>query len=386
MKRLLASLLTITIMFTFCFSCDSFAEEHNFGGMNDANLREYIADTLYDTLLDGLDSDQYAVTNVQTVYISQEYIDELEYNSQMNVYFGYSLSDLDSQFEGTRYVFTLGDDGQTTVKAFENYDDTYNQVIRNVAIGTGVIVVCVTVSAVTAGAGAPAVSMIFAVAAKTGTTCALSGAALGGISSGIINGIQTGDMDQALKAAAVGASEGFKWGAITGAISGAATEGIGLYRATLAPDSTLTMNDVALIQKESKLPLSFIKYMHSMEEYNLYKEFGLKAVNINGTLAYVQPETIDFSLTDQFGRTNRDLIKNGLSPVDKYGAPYELHHVGQNPDSPLAILTQAQHRGKGHFSTLHYNTGSSESEIEREVFEKAKDVFWMEYLKMFGGT
>ena len=257
MKRYCSILLAATIFFSFCLCARGYAEEPSFRGMNDINVRNYIADTLYDSLLDNLDSDQYAVTNVQTVYISQEYIDELAYNSQMNVYFGYTLEELDDQFKDTRFIFTLGEDGRTVVKEFENYDDTYDQVIQNVAVGTGVILVCVTVSAVSAGVGAPAVSMIFAVAAKTGATCAASGTALGGISAGILTGIQSGNMEEALKAAALRGSEGYKWGAITGVITGAASEGIGLYRATLSSGSKLTMNDVAMIQKESKLPLSF---------------------------------------------------------------------------------------------------------------------------------
>lgn len=96
--------------------------------------------------------------------------------------------------------------------------------LKNVAIGTGVILVCVTVSLVTGGLGAPAVSMIFAASAKTGTVMALSGGAMGGISAGIVTGVQTGDMEQALKAAALAGSEGYKWGAITGVISGGASE------------------------------------------------------------------------------------------------------------------------------------------------------------------
>ena len=55
-------------------------------------------------------------------------------------------------------MFTLGDDGDTIVTAFEAYDDTYEKVIKNVAIGTGVILICVTVSIVSEGFGVPAVS------------------------------------------------------------------------------------------------------------------------------------------------------------------------------------------------------------------------------------
>ena len=380
MKRFLSLLLTISTLTTFCFANVSFAEEPSFRGMNDPALREYIGDTLYSELVSSLDSDEYFVSDVQTVYISQEYLDELEFNSQSNVYFGYSLADLDTRFQGTRYVFTLGDGGETVVEEFQGYDDTYDRMIRNVAIGTGVILVCVTVSVVTAGAGAPAISMIFAVAAKTGTTCALSGAALGGVSSAIVTGIQTGDMNEALKAGALGASEGYKWGAITGGITGAAAEGFALHEATM---NGLTMNQAATIQRESGLPLDFIRYMHSMEEYGLYQSYGLDAINMNGTLAYTQ--FVDLSAIDPDGFSNAERILKGLSPLDPSGVPYELHHIGQAADSPLAILTEAQHRGKGIFSVLHFNTGSAASEIDREIFAVEKELFWLDYLEMFGG-
>lgn len=45
--------------------------------------------------------------DVSAVYVSQEYLTELAYNSQENVFFGYSLSGLDEYFQGTRYVFTV---------------------------------------------------------------------------------------------------------------------------------------------------------------------------------------------------------------------------------------------------------------------------------------
>lgn len=56
-----------------------------------------------------LDSSDYFVENVQAVYISQEYLDELAFNSQENVYFGYTLSELNAQFQGEKYIFTLGE-------------------------------------------------------------------------------------------------------------------------------------------------------------------------------------------------------------------------------------------------------------------------------------
>ena len=113
-----------------------------FASLNDTQLQSYVEDALYSELVSSLDNDKYYVENVSAVYVSQEYIDELTYNSEPNVYFGYTLEEIDAQFQGTRYVFTLGEDGDTVVQPFEEYDNTYEQIIKNVAIGTGVILVC----------------------------------------------------------------------------------------------------------------------------------------------------------------------------------------------------------------------------------------------------
>lgn len=118
--------------------------------------------------------------NVSSVYISQEYIDELTYNSKSNVYFVYTLEEIDAVYQGTRYVFTMSEEGDTIAVPFEEYDDTFEQVIKDVSIGTGVILICVTVSVVSGGAGALAVSMIFAASAKSGTIFALSSGGLSG--------------------------------------------------------------------------------------------------------------------------------------------------------------------------------------------------------------
>lgn len=42
--------------------------------------------------------------------------------------------------------------------------------------------------------------------------------------------------------------------------------------------------------------------------------------------------------------SNSDLMAEGYPPHDENGDPYELHHIGQWTDSPLAELTWAQHR------------------------------------------
>lgn len=357
----------------------SFTEEEppEFSDLNDVNLLPYLEDSIYSELVTALNSEDYFVENVNAIYISKEYLEEVAYNSQENIYFGYTLSELDSYFQGTRYVFTLGDDGQTIVTEFQKYDDTYDQMLKNVAIGTGVILVCVTVSIVTYGAGAPAVSMIFAASAKTGTIMALSSGVFSGVSAGVVKGIETGDLNESMKAAALAGSEGFKWGAISGTIVGGAGEAIALKGATL---NGLTMNEAALIQRESKLPLEFIKSFHSMDEYTVLKHAGLTLSKVNGRMALTQNIDWDFIGDIEDGRTNAQRVIDGLSPLDQSGKPYELHHIGQMSDSPLAILTNLQH--KSNYSVLHANTGSTASNIDRNLFAKQKQDFWKALLEM----
>ena len=357
----------------------SFTEEEppEFSDLNDVNLLPYLEDSIYSELVTALNSEDYFVENVNAIYISKEYLEEVAYNSQENVYFGYTLSELDSYFQGTRYVFTLGDDGQTVVTEFQKYDDTYDQILKNVAIGTGVILVCVTVSIVTYGAGAAAVSMIFAASAKTGTIMALSSGVFSGVSAGVVKGIETGDLNESMKAAALAGSEGFKWGAISGTIAGGAGEAIALKGATL---NGLTMNEAALIQRESKLPLEFIKNFHSMDEYTVLKNAGLTLSKVNGRMALTQNIDWDFIGDIEDGRTNAQRVIDGLAPLDQLGKPYELHHIGQMSDSPLAILTNLQH--KSNYSVLHANTGSTASNIDRNLFAKQRQDFWKALLEM----
>jgi len=94
-----------------------------FRRMGDAALLPYLENSLYEQLVSDLDSSDYFVENVQAVYISQEYLDELAFNSQENVYFGYTLSELNAQFQGEKYIFTLGENDETVAVPWTDYDD-----------------------------------------------------------------------------------------------------------------------------------------------------------------------------------------------------------------------------------------------------------------------
>ncbi|MBR3536350.1 MAG: hypothetical protein IKN85_11045 [Oscillospiraceae bacterium] len=367
-------------------SIDTSTEEYintlGFTSLKDQNLLRYVEDSVYTDLLNQLDSDKYFVENVKAIYISKEYLDELAYNSQENIYFGYKLSDLDQIFQGEKYIFTLGENGQTDVIPFEEYDDTYDQVIRNVAIGTGVILLCVTVSVVTGGLGAPAVSMIFAASAKTATAFALSSGVISGVSAGVVEGMETHDFEKAVKAAALKGSEGYMWGAITGAVTGGAAQGIELYGATL---NGLTMNEAALIQKESKYPLDVIKQFKNMDQYKICKEAGLIPRQINGKTALIRNIDINY-IDDATGMSNLQLMLEGKAPIDPAsGLPYELHHIGQKVDSTLAILTKAEHMQNGNNKIWHIFDKASEVYAQGNTWSTQRADFWKAMASMFAG-
>ena len=354
---------------------DAEAESMDFSSMSDPDLLPFLENAVYYQLIDELDDDVY-VENVSAVYISQEYIDELTYNSRANVFFGYTLQELDEQFQGERYVFTV-QDGQTVVQPMQEYDDTYDQIIRNVAIGSGVILVCVTVSVVTAGVGAPAASMIFAVAAQSGTVMGLSSGVISGAAAGLATGIQTGDWDQALDNGLLAGSEGFAMGAVCGAIAGGAGEAIGLHGATL---NGLSMNEAATIQRESRIPLNIIREFQSMEQYEIIRDSGMYGGVIDGAPALIRD--IDLNFVDDMGRTNLQRMQQGLAALDpETGLAYELHHMGQSSDATIAILTQAEHRGVGNHAIWHDLI--SESVVDHgAAWTAQREAFWRSFAAM----
>ena len=355
-------------------------EELTFNGLNDPNLLRYMEDSIYAGVVQNLNSEEYFVENVEAVYVSQEYLDELEYNSKSNIYFGYTIDELDALFQGEKYVFTLDEEGKTTVTAFEPYDDTYDKALMKVAIGTGVILVCVTVSVVTGGIGtgaAAAVSTIFSAAAKGSAIMASSGGLISGVTSGIVTGLQTEDFDQALHAAAESGSEGFMWGAVAGAVSGGVGEAVNLHGATL---NGLTMGQAAKIQKESGFPLDVIKEFSSMEQYNVCKSAGLTPCLINGKTELIR--NIDLNFVDEMGRTNIQRMEQGLAALDPTGKSYELHHIGQKADSTLAILTHAEHMEGRNNEIWHILDGPTEVHGPGNTWNTQRQDFWKALAKI----
>ena len=107
MRKLISVVLVLSILFSnpllICAAEASTGTDavKNFGSLNDPELVNYLEYTVYQDLIDDIDNDNYYIENVEAIYISKEYLEEAAYNSQANIYFGYTLAELEEQFQGT---------------------------------------------------------------------------------------------------------------------------------------------------------------------------------------------------------------------------------------------------------------------------------------------
>jgi hypothetical protein len=177
-----------------------------------------------------------------------------------------------------------------------------------------------------------------------------------------------------LKSTALAGSEGFMWGAIGGSFISGAQTAIALKGATL---NGLTMNQAAMIQRESGLPLDVIKQLNSMEQYEILRQGGLKPVTINGRTALVRGD-INLNQVDTNGLTNLQRMERGLAALDPTGQPYELHHIGQRVDSTLAILTRAEHMQGGNDLIWHNKDITSVVHGVGSNWGAERTSFWIE--------
>lgn len=349
-----------------------YVDPNSFTGLNDENLLTYVEDMVYLNAVESINSSDYYVENVEAVYVSDEYLETLAANSQANIFFGHTEEELINQFEGTRFVFTLGPDGNTIVEEFVSNDElygSYRQALTNMAIGTGVILVCVTVAVVAPAVGAPAaVTMVFSYAAAGATEMAIQSGVVAGTIGGIVEGVQTHNFDAALQAAAVSGSEGFMWGAIIGAVTGGAGELSWLRGA--ARETGLSINEIAQMQQRSRLPLTVLRQLNSTQEFEVLNNAGLRPaeLNVSGNTQSALIRDIDWNYTRD-GVTNLERALSGRAPLDpSSGQPYQLHHVGQHNNGILAILTGEEHR--------QIPNMVAESEINREAFAATRSAFW----------
>lgn len=111
------------------------------------------------------------------------------------------------------------------------------------------------------------------------------------------------------------------------------------------------------IKEKSNYSDKINEYITTEEELDIYKQEGLEESEINGRVV-LKDNSIDPDLKDSEGRTNLERMEKGLAPLDENGKPYNLHHIGQKPDSPLAELKSSTHSKND--SVLHDKSNKTE--------------------------
>ena len=129
------------------------------------------------------------------------------------------------------------------------------------------------------------------------------------------------------------------------------------------------------IREETGWSDDIITHIRSMKEYEIYKNAGLKEVEIGDRKALIRDD-IDWKQIDEKGRTNTERIESGLAPLDKNGNSIELHHIGQHADSPLAELKFEEHRCDGNDSILHDKNIDTEIHGEGNSWDNERQEYW----------
>lgn len=144
-------------------------------------------------------------------------------------------------------------------------------------------------------------------------------------------------------------------------------------------EKSLSDEEKQKIKNDAGWSDEMIKEIGSMEEYIIYKQAGLQEAEINGKKCLIRSD-IDWDQKDSMGRTNRERVEAGLSPINIHGEIIELHHIGQKNEGYFAELTPDEHRGKENFSILH--DIKNESEIDQNKFAVERSEHWKQRCKM----
>ena len=92
----------------------------------------------------------------------------------------------------------------------------------------------------------------------------------------------------------------------------------------------------------------------------------LKAEVLGGNISLVRSDIDLYNVVDEYGRNNVARMSKGLNPIDANGKTFQWHHIGQENDATLALLTATEHDA----GALH--GFKIASEIDRVAFDAYK--------------
>lgn len=136
--------------------------------------------------------------------------------------------------------------------------------------------------------------------------------------------------------------------------------------------------------KERKLVTDAVRpFIRYADEAKYYERHNYHEVEWDGHPAMIIDINPEY-YCERLQKTNREIIKEGGSPVvpdnDEY--TFHLHHIGQQSNSPFAIIPEYDHNGKEYSSVFH-PLPSNEKDLHNKDFEIQKRAFWKTYLEYY---
>ena len=227
-------------------------------------------------------------------------------------------------------------------KVYQMVGDKFdvNSFIAKYAVGTGVIVICVVLNVVTAGASTPVVCF-FAGAADASVSMAIRGAAFGAATKAVITAIKSGgDVEETLYGALEGSADGYMWGAIYGAATG------GFKSKYCFTEDTLVLTDSGA-RRISEITVGDLVYAYD-ENTSTYDYRPVTQVNVNQAndivRVQVDDEVIECTpthpfMTEQGWVPAADLLKGNhvLSTNNEYRTITAIESICY--DAPVSTYT-----------------------------------------------
>ena len=210
-KRIFHFFLISIVLLPSLIGCSSVNNQNKTTRVN--NIEEVDEKNLSYLISESLENSKYPilVEDIAIQKMSQEYYEELEFNSQENIFFGHTESQLLQMFDTSKYSFTVNSNGKTIVGLDDDLfkEDYLTKALKNVAIGEGVIIICASISVVLSG-GATTPMAIMVVAGELTKEAVLVSAFSGVLTAGISKFNGESD-DKIIENTLLSASEGFKY-------------------------------------------------------------------------------------------------------------------------------------------------------------------------------
>ena len=142
--------------------------------------------------------------------------------------------------------------------------------------------------------------------------------------------------------------------------------------------------DVQKYIKERGLVTSAVRpFIRIYEEMKYYEKHYYHEVKWETGSALIIDINPDYYCKTE-GKTNREIIASGGSPVvpGNEGYRYHLHHIGQKPESPFAIIPEYDHNSPELYSIFHQGKASKE-DLHNKNYEEQKHTFWKTYIEEY---